>query len=261
MDEQQHKLLLKHFSQCIQERVGGERASCSSSGAAPPQQKRFHWRVAPTAIVYFRRFYGVYSLLDHDPHVILLAAVLLAGKTEENRIPVSILQELLENFKCSSEDIQAAELLLLEALRFELIVEHPKSMVGTFIADLKHLPGNKSGGSSSSSSGSGSRGWSAAAEQILLDLQLTDAALRHSSVVLAICALRECQAVAGDSFAMSLDAYLSERFGADAAAVLLAEATAVSALLVEVRVAVDPQALRQALEWAKSNSAWGKRGK
>ena len=195
MDER-YQVLLKHFSGMIQTRIGEK---CQ-------KKEKPHWRLAATAIVYFRRFYLVHSLLDYDPRVIMLAAVLLAGKTEECRINLEQLQDIYN--KCTPEEIQAGELLLLEALHFELSIEHPKSLVSTFIADFKRIASKSSSSSSSSSrsssssssssigansSSSTSRDWSAAAESVLLDLQVSDASLRFSSATIAICALRDTE--------------------------------------------------------------------
>ena len=191
MDDERYQVLLKHFSGMIQTRIG-ETAKGGQKTASKPS--KYHWRVAATAIVYFRRFYLVHSLLDHDPRVIMLAAVLLAGKIEEQRISLKELQDIYN--KCTPDEIQSGELLLLEALHFELSIEHPKSFVGTFIADFKRIASKSTtvnASSSSSSSSSASRDWSAAAESVLLDLQVSDASLRFSSATIAICALRECE--------------------------------------------------------------------
>ena len=252
-EDARQRSLMKHFSGMIRDKFGEKRADVGNGGGpAPHGLKKLHWRVAASAIVFFQRFFLTHSFLDHDPRVIMLAAVLLAGKTEECRISYRDLHAVYE--KSSPEEIQAAELLLLEALNFELAVEHPKSMVGTFIADFKRVAN-----SSSSSSSSSSREWSAAAEEVVWDLQVAAGALRFSPAAVAVCALRECEGKAAGAFSLTFDAYLTQRFGAEAAAELLSQAASVALLLPEAREEVTHDYLKkECLEWLKTESKWSK---
>lgn len=47
------------------------------------RQLRFHRIAVSTAMVFFHRFYAKHSFKDHDRFEVAVAAILLAGKTEE----------------------------------------------------------------------------------------------------------------------------------------------------------------------------------
>ena len=91
------------------------------------------------------------------------------------------------------------------------------------------------------------------------DLQVAAGALRFSPAAVAVCALRECESAAAGAFPLSFDAYLTQRFGTEAAAELLAQAASVTQLLPEAREVVDHDYLKkECLEWLKTDSKWSK---
>lgn len=47
------------------------------------RQLKFHRIAVSTAMVFFHRFYAKHSFTDHDRFEVAVAAILLAGKTEE----------------------------------------------------------------------------------------------------------------------------------------------------------------------------------
>jgi hypothetical protein len=81
------------------------RTACSEAAQRPPGIEKKHWRVAATAIAYFRRFYLVNSLVKFDPRTIMIACAYLAGKTEECRVGVT---ELLTVHPKATRDIVLA---------------------------------------------------------------------------------------------------------------------------------------------------------
>ena len=80
--------VLRHF--CRQIEVAME--AYKMKGSFDAIGRRW-WRVAPTAIVYFRRFYIYNSLRVHDPRIMLLACLLVAGKTEESIVSMRDLKD------------------------------------------------------------------------------------------------------------------------------------------------------------------------
>ena len=68
-----------------------------------------------TAVIFFRRFYLQNSLFAHDPRVLLVASLLLAGKTEEEFVaPVLLLRHIHPGL--SEAGLQAAEETLLQVI-------------------------------------------------------------------------------------------------------------------------------------------------
>ena len=79
--------------------------------------------VKATAIAYLTRFYLAQSPMDQHPRVIMPACVFLATKTENFYTPLSTFASKLP--KSSPESITAAELILIQGLKFCLTVHHP----------------------------------------------------------------------------------------------------------------------------------------
>ena len=75
---------------------------------------RFTFRVTAAAQMYFKRFFLERSLMEEDPKNLMLTALYLAGKVEEERIDAD---DLLPKYapKLETEALHALELRLLEA--------------------------------------------------------------------------------------------------------------------------------------------------
>ena len=111
---------------------------------------RLRQRAVETAMVYFRRFYAVHTLLEHDLLLVAPTCVWCASKVEEcalsAKLVVAELAELAQSAAgrdCSlpiasagyaAADLFATEPVLLEALGFDLHVEHPHAA----LAELLH---------------------------------------------------------------------------------------------------------------------------
>jgi hypothetical protein len=202
------------------------------------KMSRKHWRVSATAISYFQRFYLNNSLLSHDPRLVAVTCLFLAGKVEECRVDILELKKLYS--KCTLEIVISFELLLLEALDFNLRVFHPLNEVHTLIADIKRvsiklankkdniisnehieISNNNSIEKSNSTMEivkdkneneiisedksilnnkiSSSQKWASESEKILKALQLTYANLKFSPLIIAISSLRLTEQVVSSS--------------------------------------------------------------
>ena len=150
-----------------------------------------HWRVCATAIVYFRRFYLNNSMSVHDPRVILLGCILLAGKTEEARVERT--HELLQlNPCCTVQTLLSAELFVIQAINFNTKVFHPQNMCQTLLSDVKRKHSAKSNMRAKDAVSIEPRvfdQWLSSAEKVLGVLQVTRACLIYSSFNIAFAAL------------------------------------------------------------------------
>lgn len=87
------------------------------------------WQIIGTALTYFRRFYIEHTIFEHNPHGIRLGCIYLACKVEEYFYPAEKLSkdvEVLTKAKDGSPNaIQKAESILLDGLKFDLVVFSP----------------------------------------------------------------------------------------------------------------------------------------
>ncbi|KAH3761670.1 cyclin H [Pelomyxa schiedti] len=110
-----------------------------------------------TALIYFKRFFITNSLADHDPDLLIVTCIFLAGKIEEYRISLHQLCDMIENatapkphapgigqIRVTAAKVMECELGLLAGLRFNLIVYHPHRSFRGFTADwCKFAESNK----------------------------------------------------------------------------------------------------------------------
>ena len=94
---------------------------CREENAQDPT--RFTDRVMFAALMYFKRFFLRVSLMEEDPKHVMLAALLVAGKVEEERIEPDDLLKYSPKLKL--EALLALELRMLEALSFQLVTVSP----------------------------------------------------------------------------------------------------------------------------------------
>mmetsp|Transcript_5798 Transcript_5798/g.18112 ORF Transcript_5798/g.18112 Transcript_5798/m.18112 type:complete len:308 (-) Transcript_5798:833-1756(-) len=111
---------------------------CREETARTPE--RFTPRVMTTAHAYLRRFFLRRSIVEDDPREVLLAAVYLAAKVEEERID---LNDLTRYSRFSSEREAAERLILsneekiLATLGYELVVRSPYRSLRGITASLR----------------------------------------------------------------------------------------------------------------------------
>jgi len=267
----QEEAILRHFSKHIQ-------AACGESvmGDLPVIAHKW-WRVSASAIVYFRRFYLHNNLLSHDPRVILLGCIILAGKVEESRVYMRDLH--LIHDKCTEEEVVAAEARVLEGISFMLKVNHPQNISQTMVADYKRLVATKSAfvaaaaassSSSSSIAGAGaaaivaispeaSKEWLDNSDKKLLMLQLSNACLCHTSLAIAVCALQTSEP---RGLPFSFHEYLIERLGEAAALQTINEASKVALLLPSAMACAETKSeigLSEYMPRLREQACWGKK--
>ncbi|KAL5146068.1 Cyclin-H1-1 [Glycine soja] len=83
---------------------------------------RFPHKIQATALIYFKRFYLQWSVMEHQPKHIMLTCIYAACKIEENHV--------------SAEEL---ETLVLQSLEFDLIVYAPYRSVEGFINDMEEF--------------------------------------------------------------------------------------------------------------------------
>ena len=105
---------------------------------------KIHETVEASALAYFKRYYLRHRICtSHNPFDVIVACLLLAGKTEEQRDPLvlyKICASLSFDYERKKDDLLAKELELLEALEFKLRVYHPygpmRSLLRSFLQTI-----------------------------------------------------------------------------------------------------------------------------
>jgi len=249
--------VVRHFSCQIQLACG-----CLSNRAPErPPINTNTWRVAATACMFLRRFYCNNSLLAHDPRVMVMACILLAGKVEESNVSMRELHRL--HSKCKLEDILESELVLMRGINYQLKVFHPQSMIVTLIADLKRsdlLPQSQEQQASLLSEKT--KEWHVTAEKVSDLLQLTVAGLAYAPLDVAVSALLLTQP-SNLPASHSFDVYLTKRFGAIEAKTIQAHCAEIISLLSEAEACVEGREAEAALGVVRGLKAsplckWGK---
>ena len=150
-------------------------------------------RVLCTAQYYFKRFYLHVSPMEEEPKGMMLAAIYLAGKVEEERIQVS---DLVPKYakQLAPDGLLALEQRLLDALRFHLVIRSPFRCVTGLLQDLHAQSsdaagGDASGGASASSIDEALKALHARASDHLCKALLSDAPLLFAPQQLALASL------------------------------------------------------------------------
>ncbi|OBA22952.1 cyclin-like protein [Metschnikowia bicuspidata var. bicuspidata NRRL YB-4993] len=94
-------------------------------------------QVKATAISFFRRFYLVNSVMEYRPRNVLYTAVFLAAKLENYFISIETFCSRIP--KTKPEDILGLEFIILQALKFTLLVHHAFRPVYGFFLDFQLL--------------------------------------------------------------------------------------------------------------------------
>lgn len=102
------------------------------------RRARVRQRAVATAVVYFRRFYYRFSFLEHDPLLIAPTALWVASKVEECSLQAKMLVSNLAHLGMENNyqvhHLLDAEFLLIEALRFDLVVYQPYLPLTEYLA-------------------------------------------------------------------------------------------------------------------------------
>lgn len=94
---------------------------------------KFPHKIQATAIIYFKRFYLQWSVMEHHPKHIMLTCVYSSCKVEENHVSA---EELGKGINQDHQIILNNEMIVLKSLDFDLIVYAPYRSIEGFIDDM-----------------------------------------------------------------------------------------------------------------------------
>ncbi|KAL0317061.1 UNVERIFIED_CONTAM: Cyclin-H1-1 [Sesamum angustifolium] len=97
---------------------------------------KFPRKIQATALIYFKRFYLEWSVMEHHPKNIMLTCIYAACKAEENHVSA---EELGKGIEQDHQMILNNEMLVLQSLGFDLIVYAPYRALEGFVSDLESL--------------------------------------------------------------------------------------------------------------------------
>ncbi|XP_061338016.1 cyclin-H1-1 isoform X1 [Gastrolobium bilobum] len=98
----------------------------------------FHFphKIQATALIYFKRFYLQWSVMEHQPKNIMLTCIYAACKIEENHVSA---EELGKGISQDHQMILNNEMIVYQSLEFDLIVYAPYRSVEGFINDMEEF--------------------------------------------------------------------------------------------------------------------------
>lgn len=114
-------LMLRFYEQKIQEVCGAF---------------KFPHKIQATAILYFKRFYLQWSVMEHDPKHIMLTCIYTSCKVEEFHVSA---EELGKGIQQDHQVILRNEMLVLQSLGFDLIVYSPYRSIDGFADDIENV--------------------------------------------------------------------------------------------------------------------------
>ena len=139
---------------------------------------RYKQVVVATATTFFKRFFLHASVFEHDPRVVAPTVLYLAVKVEEmgQLRPDYIVNESnarIETLKLKPADIYACEIIVLEKLKFDLVLFHPYHDLEKIVMDATQDTANVF-----------SNAWC-----IVNDSQRSDCSLTYPPSIIALAAL------------------------------------------------------------------------
>ncbi|KAH0726833.1 cyclin-H1-1-like isoform X1 [Solanum tuberosum] len=99
---------------------------------------KFPRKIQATALIYFKRFYLLWSVMEHHPKDIMLTCIYAACKAEENHVSA---EELGKGIGQDHHVILNNEMLVFQSLGFDLIAYAPYRALEGFISDLEEFCG------------------------------------------------------------------------------------------------------------------------
>ncbi|XP_047340963.1 cyclin-H1-1 [Impatiens glandulifera] len=97
---------------------------------------KFPRKIQATALIYFKRFYLQWSVMEHHPKQIMLTCIYAACKAEENHVSA---EELGKGIEQDHQIILNNEMLVYQSLGFDLIVYAPYRALQGFVTDLEEF--------------------------------------------------------------------------------------------------------------------------
>ncbi|VFQ63066.1 unnamed protein product [Cuscuta campestris] len=157
---------------------------------------KFPCKIQATALIYFKRFYLQWSVMEHHPKNIMLTCIYTACKAEENHVSA---EELGKGIEQDHHVILNNEMLVLQSLDFDLIVFAPYRAVEGFLNDIEEFCGTKDQHINSL------KNLFESAKKEADKIMLTDATLLFPPGQLALAALRRANGIPG---VLDFDRYL-----------------------------------------------------
>ncbi|KAJ9681942.1 hypothetical protein PVL29_018031 [Vitis rotundifolia] len=96
----------------------------------------FPHKIQATALIYYKRFYLQWSVMEHHPKHIMLTCIYAACKIEENHVSA---EELGKGIAQDHQMILNNEMIVLQSLDFDLIVFAPYRSVEGFVDDMEEF--------------------------------------------------------------------------------------------------------------------------
>ncbi|XP_044471947.1 cyclin-H1-1 isoform X3 [Mangifera indica] len=93
-------------------------------------------KIQATALLYFKRFYLQWSVMEHHPKNIMLTCVYAACKIEENHVSA---EELGKGISQDHQMILNYEMIVYQGLEFDLIVYAPYRPLEGFVIDMEEF--------------------------------------------------------------------------------------------------------------------------
>lgn len=98
---------------------------------------KFSSQVRLTSITYLFRFYLIHSVIKYFPQSIMYTCLFLAAKSENNFLGIKNFSKALP--KTTPESILKNEYLILDTMRFTLMVHHPLRPLYGFYLDIQNI--------------------------------------------------------------------------------------------------------------------------
>ncbi|XP_078431921.1 cyclin H;1 isoform X2 [Wolffia australiana] len=99
---------------------------------------KFPHKIQATAIIYFKRFYLHWSVMEHHPKHIMLTCVYASCKIEESHVSA---EELGKGIEQDHQVILDNEMTVFQGLGFDLIVYAPYRSIEGFVVDMENFFG------------------------------------------------------------------------------------------------------------------------
>lgn len=98
----------------------------------------FHFphKIQATALIYFKRFYLHWSVMEHHPKNVMLTCIYTACKIEENHVSA---EELGKGISQDHQLILNNEMIVYQSLEFDLIVYAPYRSIDGFVYDIEEF--------------------------------------------------------------------------------------------------------------------------
>lgn len=97
---------------------------------------QFPHKIQATALLYFKRFFLQWSVMEHHPKNVMLTCIYAACKIEENHVSA---EELGKGISQDHQLILNYEMIVYQSLEFDLIVYAPYRSIEGFVNDMEEF--------------------------------------------------------------------------------------------------------------------------